>query len=75
VGDLKRKAVWRRLLVQLAAVSRGKRSAKLFEDKALVCSVLGVFLDRAGLVQVIPVASTILTIESRFDMDLALHVA
>jgi hypothetical protein len=75
VGDLKRKAVWRRLLVQLAAVSRGKRSAKLFEDKALACSVLGVFLDRAGLVQVIPVASTILTIESRFDMDLALHVA
>jgi hypothetical protein len=30
VGDLERKAVWRRFLVQLAAVSRGKRSTKLF---------------------------------------------
>jgi hypothetical protein len=62
-------------LVQPAAVSRGKRSAKLFEDTALACGVLGVFVDRAGLVKVIPAASTILRIESRFDMDLALHVA
>jgi hypothetical protein len=62
-------------LVQPAAVSRGKRSAKLFEDTALACGVLGVFVDRAGLVKVIPATSTILRIESRFDMDLALHVA
>jgi hypothetical protein len=60
-------------LVQLAAVSRGKRSAKLFDDTALACGVLGVFMDRAGLVEVIPAASTILTV--RFDLDLALHVA
>jgi hypothetical protein len=75
VGDLERKAVWRRLLVQPAAVSRGKRPAKLFEDTALACSVLGIFVDRTGLVKVIPVASTILSVESRFDLDLAFHVA
>jgi hypothetical protein len=61
-------------LVQPAAVSRGKRSAKLFEDTALVCGVLGIFVDRAGLVKVVPEASTILMVESRFDLDLALHV-
>jgi hypothetical protein len=56
-------------------VSRGKRSAKLFEDTALACGVLGVFMDRSGLVEVIPTASTILMVESIFDLDLALHVA
>jgi hypothetical protein len=61
-------------LVQPAAVSRGKRSAKLFEDTTLVCGVLGIFVDRAGLVKVVPEASTILMVESRFDLDLALHV-
>jgi hypothetical protein len=66
VGDLERKAVWGRFLVQPAAVSRGKRSTKLFEDTALTCGVLGVFVDRAGLVKVILAAST---------LDLALHVA
>jgi hypothetical protein len=75
VGDLERKAVWRRFLVQPAAVSRGKRSTKLSEDTALACGVLGVFVDRARLVKVIPAASIILRIESRFDLDLALHVA
>jgi hypothetical protein len=75
VGDLERKAVWRRLLVQLAVVSRGKRSAKLFEDTALACCVPGIFMDRVGLVKVVPAASTILMVESRFDLDLALHVA
>jgi hypothetical protein len=75
VGDLERKAVWRRLLVQPTAVSHNKRSAKLFEDTALSCGVLGIFMDRAGLVKVVPVASTILMVESRFDLDLVLHVA
>jgi hypothetical protein len=42
---------------------------------ALVCSVFGVLVDRAGLVEVIPAASTILRVESRFDLDLAHHVA
>jgi hypothetical protein len=62
-------------LVQLVAVSRGKRSAILFEDTTLACCVLGIFVDRTGLVRVIPVASTILRVESRFDLDLAFHVA
>jgi hypothetical protein len=75
VGDLERKVVRRRLLVQPAAVSRGKRSAKLLEDTALACGVFGVFVDRAGLIKVILAASTILRVESRFDLDLALHVA
>jgi hypothetical protein len=52
-----------------------KRSTKLLEDTALACGVLGVFVDRAGLIEVIPAASTILMAESRFDVGLALHVA
>jgi hypothetical protein len=75
VGNLERKAVQKQLLVQLVAVSRGKRSAKLLENTALVCGVLGVLVDRTGLVDVTPAASTILMVESRFDLDLALHVA
>jgi hypothetical protein len=74
VGDLEHKAVRRRLLVQPAAVGRSKRSAKLFEDTALACGVFGVLVDRAGLVEVIPAASTILRVEFRFDLDLAFHV-
>jgi hypothetical protein len=56
-------------------MSRGERSAKLLEDTALACGVLGVLVDRTGLVEVTPVASTILMVESRVDLDLALHVA
>jgi hypothetical protein len=62
-------------LVQPAVVGRGKRSAKLLEDTALACGVLGVLVDRTGLVEVIPAVSTILRVESRFDLDIALHVA
>jgi hypothetical protein len=62
-------------LVQPAAVGRGKRSVKLLEDTALACGVSGALVDRARLVEVIPAASTILRVESRFDLDLALHVA
>jgi hypothetical protein len=75
VGDLERRAVRRRLLVQPVAVGCSKRSAKLLEDTALACDVFGVLVDRAGLVEVIPAASTILRVESRFDLDLALHIA
>jgi hypothetical protein len=75
VGDMERKAVRRRLLVQLVAVSCSDRSAKLFEDTALACGVLGVLVDRTRLVEVTSTASTILMAESRVDMDLALHVA
>jgi hypothetical protein len=62
-------------LVQLAAVGRSKRSAKLLEDTTLACGVFGVLVDREGLVEVIPAASTILRVESRFDLDLTFHVA
>jgi hypothetical protein len=75
VGDLERKAVQRRLLVQLATVGCSKGSAKLLDDATLVCSVFGLLVDRAGFIEVIPAVSTILRIESRFDLDLAFHVA
>jgi hypothetical protein len=75
VGDLERKAVWRQFLVQPVAVGRDKRSTKSFEDTALACSALRVLMERTGLVKVIPAGPTILRIESRFDLDLALHVA
>jgi hypothetical protein len=75
MGDLERKAVRRRLLVHLTAVSRGERSAKLLEGTALACGVLGLLLDRAGFVEVIPATSTILGLGSRFNLDLTLHEA
>jgi hypothetical protein len=56
-------------------MSRGKRSTKLLENMALACCMPGVSVDRAGLVEVILAASTILVAESRFYLDLALHVA
>jgi hypothetical protein len=75
VGDLECKAVQRQLLVHLTAVRRGDRSAKLLEDTALACGVFGLLMDRAGFVEVIPSASTILGLGSRFNLDLALHEA
>jgi hypothetical protein len=75
VGDLERKAVRRRLLVQLAAVDRSTRSTKLLENTALVCDVFGLLMDWAGFVEMNPAASMNLGLGSRFDMDLALHVA
>jgi hypothetical protein len=74
VGDLERKAVWRRLLVEPTAVSRGKRSMKLLEDTALR-GVFGLLMDRAGFIEMTPASSTILGLGSRFDLDLAFHVA
>jgi hypothetical protein len=56
-------------------VSRDERSAKHLEDTALACGVLGVLVDRTELVEVIPIASMIWRVESRLDLDLALHVA
>jgi hypothetical protein len=55
-------------------VGRGRRSVKLFEDTALACGVLGIFMDRARFIEVIPATSTILRVESRFDLDLAFHI-
>jgi hypothetical protein len=54
-------------------VSRSERSAKLLENTTLTRSVFGLLNDRAGFVEVIPAASTILGLGSRFNLDLALH--
>jgi hypothetical protein len=62
-------------LVQPAAVGRSKRSAKLLVDTTLACGVFGLLMDRARFIEVIPAASTILRVESRFDLDLVFHVA
>jgi hypothetical protein len=75
MGDLERKAVRRRLLVHPTAVSHSERSAKLLEDTTLACGVLGLLVNRARFVEVIPAASMILGLGSRFNLDLALHVA
>jgi hypothetical protein len=75
MGDLERKVVRRRLLVYPTTVSHGERSTKLLEDTALACGVLGLLVNRGGFVEVIPVASTILGLGSRFNLDLALHEA
>jgi hypothetical protein len=75
MGDMERKAIRRRLLVQPAAVGRSKRSAKLLEDSTLACGVTGLLVDRVGFVEVTLAASTILRVESRFNLDLIFHVA
>jgi hypothetical protein len=75
VGDLERKAIRRRLLVHPAVVGRSKRSTKFLEDTTLACGVFGLLVDRAGFIEVISAASTILKVEPRFDLDLVFHVA
>jgi hypothetical protein len=72
---LERKVVWRLFSVQVAAMGRSERSTKLLEDMALARYVFGILVDRAGFVEVTPATSTILGLGSRFDLDLALHVA
>jgi hypothetical protein len=62
-------------LVHPTVVSRGKRSVKLLEDTALARGVFGLLMDRAGFIEVIPVASMILGLGSSFNLDLALHEA
>jgi hypothetical protein len=59
MGDIEREAVRRWLSILLAVIGRSKRSSKLLEDTALASSVLGILVDRAGLVEVTPAASTI----------------
>jgi hypothetical protein len=75
VGDLERKVVQRRLLIQPAAMGRSKRSTKLLEDTTLACGVFGLLMDRGGFIEVIPTTSTVLRVGSRFDLDLVFHVA
>jgi hypothetical protein len=56
-------------------MGRSKRSTKLLEDTTLARRVFRILVDRAGFVEVTPAASMILYLGSRFDLDLALHVA
>jgi hypothetical protein len=56
-------------------MSHSKRSTKLLEDMALAHCVFRILVDRAGFVEVTTATSTILCLESRFHLDLALHVA
>jgi hypothetical protein len=73
-GDLKREVIQRCLSIQLAVMSRSKRSTKLLEDTALARHVFRILVDRARFVEVALAASTILGLGSKFDLDLALHV-
>jgi hypothetical protein len=75
MGDLERKAVRRCFLVLPTAMSHGEGSAKLLEDTALACGVLGLLVNRARFIEVIPAASMMLGLGSRFNLDLALHEA
>jgi hypothetical protein len=56
-------------------MSRGERSAKLLENTALAFGVLGLLVNMAGFIEVIPAASTILGLGSRFNLNLVLHEA
>jgi hypothetical protein len=56
-------------------MGRSKGSMKLLEDTALARRVFGLLMDRAGFVEMTPVASTILGLGSRFDLDLVFHAA
>jgi hypothetical protein len=56
-------------------VGPSKGATKLLEDTALACGVFGLLMDRAGFIEVIPAVSTILRVESRFDLDFVFHVA
>jgi hypothetical protein len=59
----------------LAVIGRSKRLSKLLENTALASCVLGILVDKVGFVEVTPAVSTIWCLGSRFDLDLALHVA
>jgi hypothetical protein len=56
-------------------MGRSERSTKLLEDTAPARCVFRILVDRAGFIEVAPAASTILCLGSRFNLDLALHVA
>jgi hypothetical protein len=67
--------VQRRLPVHLAVIGRSKRSSKLVDDMALASRVLGILVDRIGFIKVTPAASRVWYLGSKFDQDLAHHVA
>jgi hypothetical protein len=74
-GDLKREVVRRWPPVDLAAMSRGERSSKLLEYRALPSCVFRILVDGSRIVEMTPAVSTIWCLVSKFDLDLALHVA
>jgi hypothetical protein len=74
-SDLKREAVRRRLVIKLVVVGRGERSMKLLKHTKSASRVFGVFVDGARVIEVTPAVPTIWSLGSRFDLDLALHVA
>jgi hypothetical protein len=73
-GDLEREAIRGCLSVQLAAMSRQKRSTKLLEDTALARRVFRILVDREGFVEVTPATSTILVLGPD-SIWILLHVA
>jgi hypothetical protein len=73
-GDLECETIRRRLSVHLAAIGRSERSSTLLEDTALASRVFGILVDKAGFVEVTPAASMILSLGSKCDLDVALHV-
>jgi hypothetical protein len=56
-------------------MSYGERSSKLLDHTTLVSRVFGVLVDGARVVKVTPTVSMSWCLGSRFDLDLALHVA
>jgi hypothetical protein len=56
-------------------MSRGERSSKLLEHTALASPMFRILVDGERVVEVAPVVSTIWCFGSKFDLDLALHVA
>jgi hypothetical protein len=55
-------------------MSREERLSELLEHAALASRVFGVLVDGTRVVEVTPVVSTVWSLRSRFDLDLALHV-
>jgi hypothetical protein len=74
-SDLNREAIRGRLTIDLVMMGRGERSTKLLEHTALASCVFMVLMDGARVIEVAPVVSAIWCLGSRFDLDLALHVA
>jgi hypothetical protein len=56
-------------------MSHGERSSKLSENATLASRLFGVLVDGAGVVRMTIAIPTIWCLGSRFDLDLAVHVA
>jgi hypothetical protein len=74
-SNLKCEAVRRWLTMNLAVIRHEERSSKLLEYTALASRVFGALVDRTRVIEVTPAVSAVWSLWSRFDLDLALHVA